>query len=558
MNNSILQKISDCSKALLTALVLMLPSCRFLQEDPRSALPEEQVITSASAVKQQAVLYLYNYIGSDSEGQGLQGTYRGVYDLQTFASNEAMIPVRGGDWLDGGLWMELYLHAWAADNEICENAWLYLYQLVGLSNRSLETINKYRSLLIDEEYDAYTAEVKAVRAMAYMYLLDLFARVPLVTTTDIAVQDIAQSERSEVFQFVWNELQDAVPLLADERSNSLGDYYGRVTRPVAMFMLMKLALNAEVWTDDDWTDDTRPDGLQIQLSCDGTPLNAWQAVAYYGDQILSSKIGYELDQSVRECFAAYNETSKENIFTIPIDPTIYRNRFKNIFRSLHYQHAAALGEGGENGSCATLQTLDVFAYGPRKQDPRFPIFFFADTVKVDGLPLILSNGDTLVYYPREVKADLTGSPYIATAGARMRKYELDKSAIFDGQLRHNDIVLFRLADVYLMIAEAKIRQGGSGQTEYEKVRLREPVALNIIIEPRTATLENIYYERWLELMWEGWHRQDMIRFDCYTSPLPADTALLGTPDASQRYKQVFPIPQTALQTNSRLQQNKGY
>ena len=73
-------------------------------------------------------------------------------------------------------------------------------------------------------------------------------------------------------------------------------------------------------------------------------------------------------------------------------------------------------------------------------------------------------------------------------------------------------------------------------------------------EPREATLDNIYYERWLELMWEGWHRQDMIRFDRYTAP----QELTNTMSADDRYLTVFPIPQTALQTNTNLIQNKGY
>lgn len=531
---------------LALSCLLVLSSCNFLREDPRSSLPEDQVITSASAVRQQAVLYLYNFIGSDTEGEGLQGTYRGIYDLQTFASDEAMIPVRGGDWLDGGLWLDLNLHLWSADNEVCENAWIYLYKLIGLSNRSLELIDRHRSLLPPDQYTSYRSEVRAVRAMAYVYLVDLFARVPILTHTDVSVHDIAQSERSEVFTFAWDELQAILPDLPEERSNARGEYYGRVTRPVAYFLLMKLALNAEIWTDNDWTDDVHPDGQTIRLNCSGSERNTWDAVIYYGEQICQSPLKYKLEPSVTTCFSIYNETSKENIFTIPLDPTVYRNRFKYLFRSLHYQHAAAIGCGGENGSCATQQTLDVFGYGSRIPDCRFKLFFYADTVYVNGSPLTLSNGDTLVYQPREAELILTGSPYVSTAGARMHKYEYDPAAIFDGQSRNNDIVLYRLADVYLMIAEAKVRQGWSGEEEFKAVRMREARNQDILIEPREATLDNIYYERWMELMWEGWHRQDMIRFGRYVS------------DPADRYEQVFPIPQTALQTNTRLQQNKGY
>ena len=57
-----------------------------------------------------AVATLYNYIGSDKDSEGLQGTYRGVYDYNTFTTDEAIIPVRGGDWYDGGVFGLIYIH----------------------------------------------------------------------------------------------------------------------------------------------------------------------------------------------------------------------------------------------------------------------------------------------------------------------------------------------------------------------------------------------------------------------------------------------------------------
>ncbi|MBQ9706162.1 MAG: RagB/SusD family nutrient uptake outer membrane protein, partial [Paludibacteraceae bacterium] len=476
----------------LIAVTLLISSCGFLDEEARSGQPEEAVITSAAVLRQQSVLSLYDHIGGTVDGEGLQGTYRGVYDLQTFASDEAIIPVRGGDWWDGGLWVDLHLHTWAADNECCENAWVYLFQLVGLCNNSLHMLDAYGHLMSSEELSACSAEVRAVRALAYMYLTDLFGRVPIVTQLTMPLHDIVQSERSEVFAFTWNELQSAMPYLADARSNSQGEYYGRITQPVACFMLMKLALNAEIWTDDDWTDNVHPDGKSIMLDCgpDDGKKNAWEAVKLYGQKLLHSTAGYTLCESQTDCFKVYNEDAPENIFTIPMDPKIYRNRFKNLFRSLHYQHAAASGYGGENGSCATLETLKVFGYGTKDRDCRFATTFFADVVRVNGKPLILSSGDTLIYRPNEVEIDLTGSPYVATAGARMFKYSYDPGGIFDGQLRNTDIVLFRLADAYLMIAEAKVRNGEDGQSEFEIVRMREAIARSVRISPREATLEN--------------------------------------------------------------------
>ena len=62
-------------------------------------------------------VYKRQYVGGYSDSQGLQGTGRGVYDLNTFTSDEAIIPTRGGDWYDGGFWQGLYLHDWGIEND---------------------------------------------------------------------------------------------------------------------------------------------------------------------------------------------------------------------------------------------------------------------------------------------------------------------------------------------------------------------------------------------------------------------------------------------------------
>ena len=103
---------------------ILLCSCS-LNEAPQNQIPEEAAYTSAEKLYQNAVATLYNYMGGHSDGEGLQGTCRGVYDLQTFGSDEAMLPTRGIDWFDGGLWQEMYKHSWNPGNEIVGNAWKF-------------------------------------------------------------------------------------------------------------------------------------------------------------------------------------------------------------------------------------------------------------------------------------------------------------------------------------------------------------------------------------------------------------------------------------------------
>jgi hypothetical protein len=524
---------------------LALTSC--LDENPKDQLPEEEAYTTATNLYVNTVATLYNYIGGNSDSQGLQGTYRGVYDYNTFTTDEAMLPTRGGDWYDGGFWQNLYLHKWTADDKALYNTWSYLYKVITLCNRSLARIETYSSLLTSSQKTAYEAEVRAIRAMYYYYLVDMYGRVPLVVSEDVSINDVKQSTRSEVFNYAFSELQTVAPLLADERSNYEGNYYGRVTRPVAYFLLAKLALNAEVFTDDNWTDKSQPSGKNIMFTVDGKQMNAWATAIAYCDKITSE--GYSLESNYSKNFSVLNEDSKENIFTIPMDKTLYSNVFKNLFRSRHYNHGSAIGMDSENGTCATLSTVKTYGYGTDSVDTRYAINFYSDTLRVDGKIVYLDNHKPLIYMPLAVKLDLTGSEYEKTAGARMSKYEIDRTAYSDGQLQNNDIVLYRYADVLLMKAEAKVRNGEDGSAELNAVRTR------VGMPARKATLATILDERLLELMWEGWRRQDLIRFGKFSSAYDQRAQLDGE---SNGYTTVFPIPQTAIDLNKNLTQNSGY
>ena len=136
--------------------------------------------------------------------------------------------------------------------------------------------------------------------------------------------------------------------------------------------------------------------------------------------------------------------------------------------------------------------------------------FVAGVVKVDGHELLMDNGKPLEYQPFEVAQNLTNSKFVKTAGARMAKYEVDRTSYMDGKLQSNDIVLFRYADALLMKAEAKVRNGENGDEELNRIRAR------VGMPYRKATLDNILEERLLELVWEGWRRQDLIRFGKFT------------------------------------------
>ncbi len=515
-----MKKISSFLICLLTVSAA-LTSCS-LEEDTRGHIIENETYTSREALFLNTVATLYNYIGGRDEGQGLQGAIRGVYDLQTFGSDEAMIPLRGVDWFDGDLWQTMYKHSWNAGHELPKNAWIYLYKVITLCNHSLQTLKANKELAGDD-YFTWQAEVRALRAMYYWYLLDLFGDVPLVIDYSISMNDVKRESSNSVFIFCENELRSVVHQLPDDNSAWEGDYYGRMTQSVAFFVLAKLMLGAEVYTGE----------------------ARWEECIDYCEEIKGR--GYSLAPMYSSNFFVYNQNSPENIFTIPMNKNLYLNQQQNIVRSIHYRHAAAWGYNGENGSCATLQTLKVYGW-PDHTDQRFYDNFHAGKVVGPNGVVTDRTGAPLVYEPDKVQLDLSGSPYVETAGARMYKYEFDKNSTKGGYLVDNDIVLFRYADVLLMLAECKLRLGRGGQDEFNLVRNR------VNAPERTLTLDNLLDERLMELCWEGWRRSDLIRFHRYKSLYDGPDAV----DESDGHTTVFPIPADVIALNNKLKQNPGY
>ena len=530
---------------LLIAMMALMNSC--LNEDLKDQLYEEDIYNNANNIYINAVAVLYNYIGGSADSEGLQGTCRGVYDYNTLTTDEAMIPIRGGDWYDGGLWENMYLHKWNANDLPLYNTWKYLYKVVVLSNKSLSVIDTYGHLLEEEQKKAYQAEIRAIRALFYFYIMDMYGRIPLVTSYNEKQDEVIQSERSEVFRFIVNELQEVVVSLPDEHSNRMGNHYGRITAPVVHFLLAKLALNAEIYCDDNWTDGICLNGKELFFQVDGEQLNAWEACVRYCDKLAES--GYVLEKDYSYNFAVHNENSSENIFTIPLDKNFYAAQFHYLFRSRHYNHGGALGGASENGTSATVSTVLAYGYGTDHVDTRFERNFYAGQVVVDGKIVQLDSGEPLEYKPLKLKLNLTGSPYVKTAGARMAKYEVDRTSHSDGRQPDNDIVLFRYADVLLMKAEAKVRNGEDGFGELNQVRRR------VGMPDRNATLENILEERLLELVWEGWRRQDLIRFGLFHQSYDQREQLSNEANG---YTTVFPIPQKCIDLNPRLEQHVGY
>ena len=175
------------------ALSLLLNEC--LDEHPKGLMEEDKAYTSATTLYLNTVGNLYLQIGGHADSQGLQGTYRGVYDYNTFTTDEAMLPIRGGDWYDGGYWQNLYLHQWTETDLPLLNTWNYLYKSVGLCNHALKEIDRHKQLLTDLQYKEFTAEARGLRALFYFYIMDMWGNVPLMMQENVSREAINKKGR---------------------------------------------------------------------------------------------------------------------------------------------------------------------------------------------------------------------------------------------------------------------------------------------------------------------------------------------------------------------------
>ena len=138
------------SLLISTVATVGLSSCdAFLEENPKDQITEEQAYQNSTLLYLNTVASLYTEVGDNGGGSGLQGTDRGLYDLNTFTTDEAVLPTRGGDWYDGGLWQDVFLHKWGTKNDLVKGSWDYLYRVIAQANKSLDKLNEiFESKLI--------------------------------------------------------------------------------------------------------------------------------------------------------------------------------------------------------------------------------------------------------------------------------------------------------------------------------------------------------------------------------------------------------------------------
>ena len=150
---------------------------------------------------------------------------------------------------------------------------------------------------------------------------------------------------------------------------------------------------------------------------------------------------------------------------------------------------------------------------------------------------------------------------------KFRNRKLDGS---DATHAHPDFVdtdwpMFRLADAYLMFAEAVLRDGAGGTRAealgyINALRTRAYGDASGNITDSELTLDFIIDERSRELYWEGHRRTDLIRFSLFTGGAYVWPWKGNVKDgvSSQSFRDLFPIPAADIGANPTLKQNAGY
>lgn len=491
--------------------------------------------------------------------------------LQSLSTDEAILPAFGANWYDGNKYQEMHRHTWTKDNQIVGSGWTYLENIVGTVNQTMYIINNSPDGLAK---DASIAELKTVRALSYFYLMDLFGNIPIDTAYGAGLQ--ANTPRAQVFNYIESELKSAIPNLTPSSGPA---NYGRPSRYTAFALLAKMYLNAEVYT-----------GTARYNDC----IAACDSVINAGG---GSQFALEPMSTYLKMFYPTNGPSmKEFIFEIPYDPTtsngfmFYARYDLNRNLGIKYLYSGST-PGGNIDPIMNLTSgnglVNSKPSGPRATLPEY-YANFNDTNDIrdkqwltgpqywqDGTPIMVST--TKLGYNQFYTGSDGSSPYVYqlvidpnivlranptnfdvgndeigwNLGTRNIKFYPDYTNTINRN-QNNDVPIFRFSDIILMKAEAILRGGTPtmGQTALSLV--------NMLRENRTTSpdltsvsLDDIYAERCREFAWEAWHRNDMIRFDKFEDSY-------GFKTNTDTYRRIFPIPTSALQTNSKLVQNQGY
>jgi hypothetical protein len=485
-----------------------------------------------------------------------------LFSLEETTTDECLVPTRGGDWDDNGVWRVLHAHTWDVTHTQAQS----IFVALGKLESDATTVLAFKP----------TADVAAqavfLRSLAQFYFVDLYGQVPYRTVEKYNSIDASPvMSPADAIDTLTTNLRGIISAL----NTANGPY--KASPDAARFLLMKVLLNKQAFLNK-----------QSPAAADVADM---EEVRTLGQAIMSSSAGYKLTSHYFDNFSPNNGNQDpgygwgpgtEMIFAYPNYPGQAQTADgissagidARWMMTLHYNSYGHKGESiyggaGWNGFSTVADFYNAFDASDtmRKGNTAYPGVTDKSGLKVgllegqqydeNGAMRLDRNGnplkfDTAVHLIEPDPLTLEGN------GVRIIKYAPDYENYNSGH-QGNQLQLFRYADVILMIAEADLRgaSGGSGEALSLVNQLRSARKADALATLTLVNTGNLYdattilAERQKELYWESWRRQDLIRFGVFLQPWALKTA------DDPKYL-LFPIPATQLVANPNLKQNPGY
>ncbi|WP_221409789.1 RagB/SusD family nutrient uptake outer membrane protein [Pseudochryseolinea flava] len=483
----------------------------------------------------------------------------GWWRISELSADQLAWPVKGRHGQDGGKWLRLHYHTWTVDDGFIQNPWVLMWWGLGLCTDPIENLEKrpVESMgLTQEEKDSFIAELKLLRAFHYLKLMDLYGNIPIVTKIGEPLSP-ATEPRINVFNFIEKEIKDNI----DKAPKLSKAMLGRMSQAGGYAMLVELYLNAEVWT--------------------GTP--RWDDCIAAANKLINGEAGGQFDQvmaldpNITDPFKTGNHTSRETIFSIAYEFQVsnFQPQWPGDF--FHFNQRDIYG-GGRNGNDGVVLIPGVYTTYDDADLRKSNWLLIGEqrrfdnpdaTVKggsgneYDGQPLVFVDN---IRQNKKAANEGTDPELLPSnmnlgeenSGVRFNKYKL--GPLTDPSYNSTDWNVYRLTWVYFAKAEAIMRKN-AGVATAEAVQLINDCKKRAFdpadwptfeYNTTTLTLDELLAERGREFIFEGFRRQDLIRWDKFT------TASWWDHQPTAATKSLFPIPQRQRLLNPNLEQNDGY
>lgn len=458
------------------------------------------------------------------------GNYiRQYWDLQELPTDEAIMA-----WDDATI-KNFHWQTWSPNDGFTTAIYSRIFYTITICNefiRNADNAISSASGTTLTNLKAYKAEARFLRALSYWHAIDMFGNVPYVTEANLPGAFFPpRITRTDLFAYIEGELKAIETELVPARQNE----YARADRGAAWFLLAKLYLNAKVYTGTErYTD----------------------ALTYIKNVISA---GYTLDSNYERLFCADNGQSPEIVFPIAFDGQ-NTQQYGGMTFILHASNGGGMPLSGIDGGWGGIRTIKDFVAKFNITESNF-----ASTTQYRA-----ADRRGMFFFDKSSWQWEITNVGTFTQGIGVTKFKNVTSTGGAAPNAHatfvsTDFPMFRLADAYLMYAEAVVR-GGSGGDMATAVgyvnALRQRAYGNATgnIDAAGLTLNFLLDERGRELYWEGHRRTDLVRFGQFTNGtyLWEWKGNVKAGIATSSFRDIYPIPVNDLNANRNLIQNSGY